>query len=81
MQERLRSGHGALEQLAYLRRGARDARVAAVARTLPYLPAWACTSLSTQPNFPLKSGLFDLLIVDEASQCALADVLPLAYRA
>jgi len=81
VQERLRSGHGALQQLANLRRPARDARVAAVARTLPYLPAWACTSLSTQPNFPLKSGLFDLLIVDEASQCALADVLPLAYRA
>ena len=81
VQERLRSGHGALEQLAYLRRGARDARVAAVARTLEYLPGWACTALSAQPNFPLKPGLFDLLIVDEASQCSLAAVLPLAYRA
>ena len=32
-------------------------------------------------NFPLESGLFDLVIVDEASQCSLAAVLPLAYRA
>ena len=29
----------------------------------------------------MESGLFDLVIVDEASQCSLAAVLPLAYRA
>ena len=44
-------------------------------------PGWACTTLSAGTNFPLESGLFDLIIIDEASQCSLAAVLPLAYRA
>ena len=42
---------------------------------------WACTALSVQPNFPLRTRLFDLVIIDEASQCTVAAVLPLAYRA
>jgi len=42
---------------------------------------WACTTLAIKPNFPLTPGLFDLVIVDEASQCGLAAVLPAAYRA
>jgi superfamily I DNA and/or RNA helicase len=37
--------------------------------------------LAIKPNFPLTPGLFDLVIVDEASQCGLAAVLPAAYRA
>ena len=45
------------------------------------LRGWACTALTMHSNFPLESGLFDLVIVDEASQCSLAAVLPLAYRA
>ena len=52
-----------------------------VANSLDSLRGWACTALSASPNFPLESGLFDLVIVDEASQCSLAAVLPLAYRA
>jgi len=52
-----------------------------VANSLHSLRGWACTTLSTSQNFPLESGLFDLVIVDEASQCSLAAVLPLAYRA
>lgn len=52
-----------------------------IASTLGTIQGWACTALSTAPNFPLECGLFDLVIVDEASQCALATVLPLAYRA
>ena len=42
---------------------------------------WACTALSIRPNFPLTAGLFDLVIIDEASQCDIAVALPLAYRA
>ena len=42
---------------------------------------WACTAMSARGNFPLQAGLFDLVIIDEASQCSLADILPLAYRA
>ena len=53
----------------------------AVMRSLPILKGWACTSMSARGSFPLHASLFDLLIVDEASQCTLADILPLAYRA
>ena len=53
----------------------------AVEKALTVFPGWACTALSAGGSFPLKAGLFDLVIVDEASQCNLADVLPLAYRA
>jgi hypothetical protein len=48
---------------------------------LPILRAWACTNLSLASNFPLEPGLFDVVIVDEASQCLTAHVLPAAFRA
>ena len=53
----------------------------AVGNSFNYLRGWACTALTADSNFPLESALFDLVIVDEASQCNLATVLPLAYRA
>ncbi|MCE2392791.1 MAG: AAA family ATPase, partial [Proteobacteria bacterium] len=53
----------------------------AIKNSLQVLRGWACTSLSMQTNFPLEAGLFDLVIIDEASQCSLATALPLAYRA
>jgi very-short-patch-repair endonuclease len=81
VQQQLHHGHGALQQLSHLRAAARTARAAAIARTFPYVPGWACTTLAAQANFPLQAGLFDLLVIDEASQCSVADVLPLAYRA
>ena len=52
----------------------------AVVNSFHHLRGWACTALTADSNFPLESGLFDLVIVDEASQCSLAAVLPLAYR-
>ena len=45
------------------------------------LPCWAVTSLSARARIPFEPGFFDLLIVDEASQCDIASVLPLLYRA
>ena len=48
---------------------------------LPHARGWACTALSMRPTFRLDRGLFDLVIIDEASQCSLATALPLAYRA
>lgn len=42
---------------------------------------WACTAMSMQRSFRLERGLFDLVVIDEASQCSLATALPLAYRA
>ncbi len=53
----------------------------AVANSFRHLRGWACTALTAESNFPLESLLFDLVIVDEASQCSLAAVLPMAYRA
>lgn len=41
---------------------------------------WAVTSLSAG-RFPPEPALFDLVIIDEASQCAIPHVLPLLFRA
>lgn len=45
------------------------------------MPGWAVTSLSAKGRVPFESGLFDLIVVDEASQCDIASVLPLLFRA
>lgn len=42
---------------------------------------WAVTSLSAKGRIPFEPGYFDLLIIDEASQCDIASALPLLYRA
>lgn len=44
------------------------------------LPCWAVTSLSARNRIPLDEGIFDLLIIDEASQCDIASAMPLLYR-
>ena len=44
------------------------------------LPCWAITSLSAR-GLPLEPGIFDLVVIDEASQCDIASALPLLYRA
>ncbi len=43
--------------------------------------AWATTSRSVRGVFPPTPGLFDLVVIDEASQCTIADLVPLLYRA
>ncbi len=53
----------------------------AVKRAMSVYRGWASTSLSLAGNFPLEAGLFGLVIVDEASQCGVASVIPAAYRA
>lgn len=45
------------------------------------LPCWAVTSLSARGRIPLQAGFFDLVIIDEASQCDIASSIPLLYRA
>ncbi|RLE37772.1 hypothetical protein DRJ17_05855 [Candidatus Woesearchaeota archaeon] len=45
------------------------------------LPAWCVTNLSANGSLPLGSCLFDLLVIDEASQCDIPSALPLLYRA
>lgn len=44
-------------------------------------PLMAITSLSAKGSLPLAPDLFDMLIIDEASQCDVASALPLMYRA
>jgi len=45
------------------------------------LSCWAVTSLSARGRIPFEPNFFDLLIIDEASQCDIASALPLLYRA
>lgn len=45
------------------------------------LPINAITSLSIRRRIPFKSALYDLLIIDEASQCDIASMVPLLLRA
>jgi very-short-patch-repair endonuclease len=42
---------------------------------------WGITSLSARGRIPLEPGYFDLVVIDEASQCDIASALPLLYRA
>src|SRR5262249_39686703 len=45
------------------------------------LPVWIVTNLSVRNALPLEPNLFDLVILDEASQCDIASALPLLFRA
>ncbi|MEU8787065.1 AAA domain-containing protein [Streptomyces sp. NPDC048637] len=49
-------------------------------RILPQVSGWAVTARSAR-RFRDRAALFDLVIVDEASQCSTPDVLPLLFRA
>ena len=45
------------------------------------IPVWGVTNLSARTNLPLIPDLFDLVVIDEASQCDVASALPLLARA
>jgi very-short-patch-repair endonuclease len=45
------------------------------------LSCWAVTSLSARGRVPFVPGFFDVLVIDEGSQCDIASALPLLYRA
>lgn len=45
------------------------------------MPCWAVKSLSAKGRLPLQNGFFDILVIDEASQCDIASALPLLFRA
>ena len=45
------------------------------------LPVSAITSLSARRRLPLREAVYDLLIIDEASQCDIASMVPLLMRA
>jgi len=45
------------------------------------LSCWAVTSLSARGRVPFEPGFFDVVVIDEASQCDVASALPLLFRA
>jgi very-short-patch-repair endonuclease len=49
-------------------------------RIAKVLPCWAVTSLSARGRVPFLAADFDLLVIDEASQCDIASALPLLFR-
>ena len=51
-----------------------------VKQVLRSVRGWAVTSLSVR-RFPPEPGLFDLVVIDEASQCSIPQALPLLFRA
>jgi flagellar hook-basal body complex protein FliE len=62
-------------------RNALDRLERATSRLAEYLPVWIVTNLSVRNALPLRPNLFDLAIVDEASQCDVASGVPLLFRA
>jgi len=46
-----------------------------------FLPIWVVTNLSVKSSLPLLPKIFDILIIDEASQCDIASAIPLMFRA
>lgn len=52
-----------------------------IAQSLKVAPLWGVTNLSVWSSFPLEAGMFDLVIIDEASQCDIPSILPLLFRA
>ncbi len=45
------------------------------------IPISAITSLSARRRIPFREGFYDMLIIDEASQCDIASMIPLMMRA
>jgi very-short-patch-repair endonuclease len=43
-------------------------------------PLWSVSNLSARSALPLLSGMFDLVIIDESSQCDIPSVVPLLAR-
>jgi very-short-patch-repair endonuclease/plasmid stabilization system protein ParE len=70
--------------------GLHDGRVDAAAKialrkgapiVLQAFPVWAVTSLSVGSRLPFCPGLFDLALLDEASQSDIPSAIPLLFRA
>jgi hypothetical protein len=80
VREQFTAGAEALKQLADVLTDELPRREA-IERAMGYVRGWATSALSTRPNFDCRAGVIDLVVIDEASQCNLAQVLPLAYRA
>lgn len=67
-----------------------DSRIASNARetlreSIPILlerfPCWSTTHLSVSTRIPCLAGMFDLAVIDEASQSDIASAIPILFRA
>jgi very-short-patch-repair endonuclease len=50
-------------------------------RLFHHFPCWAVTSLSAGSRIPLLPAIFDLIVIDEASQSDIPSAIPLLFRA
>jgi len=50
-------------------------------RLFSHFPCWAVTSLSVGSRIPLLPAIFDLVVIDEASQSDIPSSIPLLFRA
>ena len=48
---------------------------------LDAFPCWCTTTYAISSSMPLKPGMFDVAIIDEASQCDIASCFPILFRA
>jgi very-short-patch-repair endonuclease len=67
--------------LARARYGSREGPAQLFPGALEHARAWASTALSVGASVPLQPALFDLVVIDEASQCSIPAILPLLFRA
>ncbi|MEA3325147.1 MAG: AAA domain-containing protein [Euryarchaeota archaeon] len=57
-----------------------DSMYEVFSRALHAVPIWITTALSTK-SIPMQPEVFDLLVIDEATQCTLTNLLPMIHRA
>ena len=48
---------------------------------LEAFPCWCVTTYAVSDSLPLKPSMFDVAIIDEASQCDIASCFPILFRA
>ncbi len=48
---------------------------------LEAFPCWCTTTFAVSNSLPMKPGMFDVAIIDEASQCDIASCFPILFRA
>ncbi len=72
---------GSATALHRLPRKVRGAVQRAFLEAIDVFPLWACSNLSARAKLPLLPGAFDLVVIDEASQCDIPSCIPLLFRA
>jgi very-short-patch-repair endonuclease/RecA/RadA recombinase len=77
--EALASVDSLMRHLKRTRGRVREDYFEAFKSSLRATPIWITTAQAPQ-SIPLLPGLFDVVIIDEASQCTLTNLLPLVYR-